>query len=42
MSKKHVDLFDTTYTNFTDTVHDAIRRETYGHDIGQTSWITAG
>lgn len=42
MTKKHVDLFDTTYTNFTDTVHDAIRRETYGQDIGQTSWITAG
>ncbi|HXS09272.1 MAG TPA: methyltransferase domain-containing protein, partial [Candidatus Krumholzibacteria bacterium] len=42
MMKKHVDLFDTTYTNFTDSVHDAIRRETYGHDIGQTSWITAG
>ncbi len=42
MADKHVDLFDTTYTNFTDTVHDAIRRETYGQDIGQTSWITAG
>ena len=42
MSKKHVDLFDTTYTNFTDSVHDAIRRETYGQDIGQTSWITDG
>jgi SAM-dependent methyltransferase len=42
MSDKHVDLFDTTYTNFTDTVHDAVRRETYGHDIGQTSWLTVG
>jgi SAM-dependent methyltransferase len=42
MSNKHVDLFDTTYTNFTNTVHDAVRRETYGHDIGQTSWLTVG
>jgi SAM-dependent methyltransferase len=42
MSDKHVDLYDTTYANFTDTVHDAIRRETYGQDIGQNSWITTG
>jgi SAM-dependent methyltransferase len=42
MTDKHVDLFDTTYTHFTESVHDAVRRETYGHDIGQTSWLTVG
>jgi SAM-dependent methyltransferase len=42
MSAKQVDLYNTTYSHFTDTVHDAVRRETYGDDIGQNSWITAG
>jgi SAM-dependent methyltransferase len=42
MSDKPVDLYNTTYANFTNTVHDAIRRETYGDDIGQNSWITTG
>ena len=36
-----VDLFQSTYRNFTEPVMAAIRRETYGQDLGQTSWITA-
>lgn len=37
---KRVDLFDSTYTHFTDQVLDAIRKETFGIDIGQNSWLT--
>lgn len=36
-----VDLFDSTYGNFSDRVLAAVRSETYGEDIGQNSWITA-
>ena len=35
-----VDLFNSTYGNFEEKVLAEIRRETYGEDIGQTSWIT--
>lgn len=35
-----VDLFYNTYANFSDRIHTAIRQETYGHDIGQNSWVT--
>ena len=35
-----VDLYNSTYSNFQDTVLAEIRRETYGEDIGQNSWIT--
>ncbi len=37
---KRVDLFDSTYSNFTEKVLDAIRKETFGVDIGQNSWLT--
>jgi len=37
---KRVDLFDSTYGNFTERVLDEIRKETYGTDIGQNSWLT--
>ena len=37
---KPVDLFNSTYGNFEEKVLAEIRRETYGEDIGQTSWIT--
>jgi len=37
---KRVDLFDSTYTNFSEQVLDAIRKETFGRDIGQNSWVT--
>jgi SAM-dependent methyltransferase len=35
-----VDLFNSTYGNFEERVLAEIRQETYGEDIGQTSWIT--
>ena len=37
---KPVDLYDSTYGNFQKQVLTEIRRETYGEDIGQNSWIT--
>ena len=36
-----VDLYTSTYGNFTEQVLAEVRRETYGEDIGQNSWITA-
>src|SRR5689334_17438853 len=35
-----VDLYNSTYGNFQEQVLSEIRRETYGEDIGQSSWIT--
>jgi SAM-dependent methyltransferase len=37
---KRIDLFDSTYRNFTDETLDVIRKETFGADIGQNSWVT--
>ncbi|RPI17561.1 MAG: methyltransferase domain-containing protein [Ignavibacteriae bacterium] len=37
---KRIDLFDSTYSNFSEQVLEAIRKETYGQDIGQNSWLT--
>jgi len=37
---ERIDLFDSTYRHFTDGVLDAIRKDTYGIDIGQNSWLT--
>ncbi len=37
---KRIDLFDSTYSHFTEHVLDAIRKETFGQDIGQNSWVT--
>jgi SAM-dependent methyltransferase len=39
MSKK-VDLFYNTYGHFSEQVLAEIRKDTYGEDIGQNSWIT--
>ena len=39
MSNK-VDLYNSTYGNFQEQVLAEVRRETYGEDIGQNSWIT--
>jgi SAM-dependent methyltransferase len=38
---KRVDLFDSTYSHFMEQVLDAVRKETFGEDIGQNSWLTA-
>lgn len=35
-----VDLFNSTYAHFTAQVLDAIRKDTFGVDIGQNSWTT--
>jgi SAM-dependent methyltransferase len=40
MRPERVDLFDSTYRNFTDRVLDTVRKETFGTDIGQNSWLT--
>ena len=37
---KQVDLFNSNYGNFNETVLAEIRQDTFGEDIGQTSWIT--
>lgn len=37
---ERVDLFNSTYSHFGDRVLDAIRKETFGVDIGQNSWLT--
>ena len=37
---ERIDLFDSTYRHFTERVLDAIRKDTYGTDIGQNSWLT--
>lgn len=36
-----VDLFDSTYSHFSEQVLDAVRKETFGVDFGQNSWTTA-
>ena len=36
-----IDLFDSTYAHFTEQALAAVRRETFGEDIGQNSWLTA-
>jgi len=38
---RRIDLFDSTYRNFTEQALQAVREETYGRDIGQNSWLTA-
>ncbi len=40
MLTQRVDLFDSTYGHFTEDVLTTIRRETFGQDIGQNSWLT--
>jgi SAM-dependent methyltransferase len=36
-----VDLYDNAYGDFASDVEAAVRREAYGEDLGQTSWMTA-
>jgi SAM-dependent methyltransferase len=36
-----VDLYGTAYGNFADPAIEQVRRETYGEDFGQSSWVTA-
>jgi len=41
MSAK-VDLYDGAYANYGSEVYRQVRVETYGQDLGQTSWVTTG
>src|SRR5262245_31714591 len=36
-----VDLYGTAYGNFATRTLNEVRRETYGEDFGQSSWVTA-
>ena len=36
-----VDLYDTSYGHYAARLFEEVRNETYGEDIGQTSWMTA-
>jgi SAM-dependent methyltransferase len=42
VSETPVDLYDNVYADFASAAEAAVRRETYGEDIGQSSWLTAG
>jgi cyclopropane fatty-acyl-phospholipid synthase-like methyltransferase len=36
----NVDLYDSSYSNYALETYSEIRRETYGEDYGQTSWVS--
>src|SRR4026209_743964 len=36
-----VNLYDSYYDQYSTDVYTAIREETYGEDLGQSSWMTA-
>ena len=38
---KPVDLYNNVYSDFGSDAEGAVRRQTYGEDIGQSSWMTA-
>ena len=38
---KSVDLYGTAYGNFATQALEQVRRNTYGEDFGQSSWVTA-
>jgi SAM-dependent methyltransferase len=40
IASQSVDLYGTAYGNFATDVLGQVRRETYGEDIGQSSWVT--
>lgn len=41
MPDSSVDLYNNVYADFAGSVEAAVRQETYGEDLGQTSWLTA-
>ena len=41
MSNAPVNLYDHAYGDYATDAEAAVRRETYGEDLGQTSWLTA-
>ncbi len=38
--EERIDLFESTYSQFTEDVHSVVRQEAFGVDIGQNSWLT--
>jgi SAM-dependent methyltransferase len=42
MPDSSVNLYDNVYGDFASGAEAAVRRETYGEDMGQSSWLTAG
>ena len=38
----NVDLYNSSYSNYSLQTYSDIRRETYGEDYGQTSWVSNG
>lgn len=42
MAQGPVSLYDHIYSDFASGVEAAVRQETYGEDLGQSSWLTAG
>jgi ubiquinone/menaquinone biosynthesis C-methylase UbiE len=36
----NVDLYNSAYANYASEVYQQVRMETYGEDLGQTSWVT--
>src|SRR5436305_5996559 len=41
MSTNPVNLYDNVYADFAGDAELAVRQETYGEDLGQSSWLTA-
>jgi SAM-dependent methyltransferase len=41
VSTSSVNLYDNVYGDFGSTAEAAVRREAYGEDLGQSSWLTA-
>ena len=41
MSTNSVNLYDNVYADFDSRAELAVRQETYGEDLGQSSWLTA-
>lgn len=41
MPDSSVNLYDNVYADFASGVEAAVRRDTYGEDIGQSSWLTS-
>ena len=41
MSTNSVNLYDNVYADFASDAEFAVRQETYGEDLGQSSWLTA-
>jgi SAM-dependent methyltransferase len=42
MPDPSVNLYDNVYGDFASAAEREVRRETYGEDLGQSSWLTAG